>query len=81
MKTLNFNKEKTFSVGKTVVAYEQFSSGLTTIRVGSEGIIESITVRSFPDMNLFDLNILYMKFDQDSAIMSEQIAKKYFKVK
>ena len=81
MKILNINNSKEFTAGKIIVAFKEFNSGTTKIPVGLSGLIDRVTIESYPDMGLFDINILYINFWHSNAIVSEQVALNYFKIK
>lgn len=79
MRTLNFNS-KGFAVGKTVTAIKEYKQGIIHIAVGDKGKVEKIAVESFPDLLMFNLRIIYMKFEKAEIGMGESVAEEYFKV-
>ena len=58
MKILNISSSK-YKIGKSVVCIKKYTNGLITIPVGRSGLIEGISIESFPDFNLFNIRILY----------------------
>ena len=79
MKTLNFNS-RVFAVGRTVTAIKEYKQGTVQICVGDKGKVEDITIESFPDLFLFDIKIIHMRFGTGPVGMAEEIANEYFVV-
>ena len=78
MKTINFSNK--FAVGKFIVAIKDFTSGSIKVCTGDKGIINKITIESFPDIGLFSIRILYMDFKKYKLSMGEEVAKQYFNI-
>jgi hypothetical protein len=78
MRVINFTPK--FAVGKNIVTIKEFKDGFKHICVGDKGIVDKITIESFPDLNLYNLRILHMDFGNNQLSMGEEIAYKYFKV-
>lgn len=78
MRVLNFKTP--FVIGTIVKVKKDYKSGSITLVVDTEGIVDKITIESFPDLGLFNLRIIHMIFGQDAIGMEESIARGYFEV-
>lgn len=78
IKILNFSNK--FAIGKRVVAIKEFKNGSLLISVGDEGIIDKVTIESFPDIGLFNLKILHIDFGNKHLSMGEEVAEGYFNI-
>jgi hypothetical protein len=78
MRVLNISKE--FAVGKSIVAIKEFINGSVVISVGDQGVIEKITIESFPDFGLYNIRVLHMKFGEHELGLGEQLAESFFNV-
>lgn len=79
MRVLNF-KTRGFAVGRTITAIKEYKQGMLHITVGTKGVVEKITVESFPDLGLFNLRIIHMNFGLQQLSMGEEVAEGYFAV-
>jgi hypothetical protein len=79
MRVVNFHAQK-FSVGKTLIIIKPYTSGNVVLSVGATGIIERITVESFPDLMLFDIRILHVRFGKHTFGLNEKLAEEYMDV-
>ena len=78
MKILNISSNK-FKVGRSITCIKDYTNGSVRISVGDKGIIEKITIESFPDLSLFNIRILHMIFGTQELGMGEGVAIDYFK--
>lgn len=67
-------------MGRKVVAIQPYSQGTIDIHVGDAGVVEKITIESFPTMGLINLEIIHMLVGVHPISMEVDIAKQYFKV-
>ena len=78
MRVLNFHSK--FTLGSTIEVKKIYSGGAFTLDMGARGVVEKITIESLPQMGLFDLRIVHMKFGNHQLGMEEKIAREYFEV-
>ena len=76
MRVLNFRAKK-FAIGSLVVIIKTFINGNIILATGETGKIISESFISLPDMNLFDIRILDIKFTRCTISVGELIAEKY----
>lgn len=68
---------KLFYIGRRVVIKKSYNSGMTNLHTGDTGIVEDITIESFPDMNIFNLKIIHFDFGFVKVSFGEPLAKEY----
>ena len=78
MRVLNFYTK--FQMGSIVQVKKTYTGGMFTLTVGVQGIVDKITIESLPQMSLFNLRVIHMKFGKEQLNMEESIAREYFRV-
>lgn len=80
MRVLNF-KAKKFIVGRDVIVKKTFVNGNVVLATGEIGKILSESIISLPDMNLFNIRILEIKFLKNTINIGEPIAEEYMEMR
>jgi hypothetical protein len=79
MRIINKGRPK-FCVGRQVVVKKEYRSGNTYLYIGETGEIIGSNKYNLPDMGLFDINVLDIKFLSCVLSLGESIADEYLNV-
>ncbi len=76
MRTIN-KKATKFDIGKKVIVKKRYDLGNINVNVGDVGVIISASKFNLPDMGLFDLRVIDIKFPNGVISMGEQVCEEY----
>ena len=79
MRTINKHPPK-FYVGRHVIVKKEYKSGGTYLYIGEAGEITGISKYTLPDMGLFDIDVLDIKFSSCVVSWGEKIAEEYLDI-
>lgn len=79
MRTIN-KKAIKFDIGKKVIVKKRYDLGNINVNVGDIGVIINCGHISLPDMGLFDIRVIDIKFSNGTISMGEQICEQYMDI-
>jgi len=79
MRTINKGRPK-FCIGRQVIVKKEYKSGNTYLYIGETGKIIGVNKYSLPDMGIFDIDVLDIKFLSCVLSWGESVAEEYLDI-